>query len=81
MQQVWGNDNRDKFLDVKPKGGQKNHLGEVNLWVKLTLVTIRMDTVIIKHGWVKWIQVATDRIQQQDFVLNLAVSLFEKQLI
>jgi hypothetical protein len=64
---------------VKPKGeGGGDHLGEVNARVKL--VPIRMDIVEIQHGGVKWIQAATDRIQQQEFVQILMLSLSEKQL-
>jgi hypothetical protein len=36
-----------------------------------------MDIVEIQHGGMKWIQV--DRIQQQDFVQILTLSLSEKQ--
>jgi len=64
---------------VKPKGGRGgDHLGEVNVPIKL--IAIRMDIVEIQHGGVKWIQVSTDRIQKQDFVQNLTLSLSEKQL-
>jgi len=41
---------------------------------------MRMDIAEIQHGGVKWIQVSTDRIQKQDFVQNLTLSLSEKQL-
>lgn len=53
-------------------------MGEVNVPIKL--IAIRMDIVEIQHGGVKWIQVSTDRIQKQDFVQNLTLSLSEKQL-
>ena len=38
-----------------------------------------MDIIKIKHEGVKWIQIATDRIQQQGLVKNLTSSLYEKQ--
>jgi hypothetical protein len=66
-----------KFLDVKPKGGG-DHLGEVN--VPINLIAIRIDIAEMQQGGVKWIQVSMDRIQKQDFVQNLTLSLSEKQL-
>ena len=38
-----------------------------------------MDIIKIQHEGVKWIQIATDRIQQQGLVKNLTSSLYEKQ--
>lgn len=73
MQQVRDHVNREQISGRETYKGEKNHLGEVNVRVKL--IAIRMDIVEIQHGGVKWIQVATDRIQKQDFVQNLTLSL------